>query len=119
MLRKAYLEITNKCNLSCSFCHGTSRPAKFMSVEEFTHAATELRKVTEYLYFHLLGEPLLHPHLEEFFTIADSLGFKVIITTNGTLLQKRKSTLLGAKCLHKVSVSLHSFEANNAGCDPC
>ena len=118
MLRKAYLEITNKCNLSCSFCHGTSRPAKFMSVEEFTHAATELRKVTEYLYFHLLGEPLLHPELPKFFEIADSLGFKVIITTNGTLLQKRKSTLLGAKCLHKVSVSLHSFEANNAGCDP-
>lgn len=118
MLRKAYLEITNKCNLSCSFCHGTSRPAKFMSIEEFTHAARELRKVTEYLYFHLLGEPLLHPHLEELFNIADSFGFKVIITTNGTLLQKRKHILLNAKCLHKVSVSLHSFEVNNSGGDP-
>lgn len=112
MFKKAYLEITNECNLACSFCHGTARPKKYMTVEEFTNAARELRAYTEYLYFHLMGEPLLHPNIDEFLSIAHDLGFKVIITTNGSLIKEKKDVLLKAPALHKVSVSVHSFEAN-------
>ena len=115
MLKKAYLEITNACNLRCNFCHGTKRDIKYLSEEEFTLAATKLRGVTEYLYFHLMGEPLLHPKLPDFFRIAGDLGFKVILTTNGTLLPKKTDLLLQAKPLHKVSISLHSYEANDIG----
>lgn len=114
MLKKAYLEISNSCNLSCSFCHKTKRELRFMSEEEFTCAANELRKHTEYLYFHLMGEPLLHPLLERFLDIAYDLGFKVILTTNGTLLKRKRDILLSAGALHKVSISLHSFEANES-----
>ena len=112
MLKKAFLEITNSCNLDCDFCHKTSRPTKFLTKEEFTYAAKELRRVSEYLYFHIMGEPLLHPLLEEFFKIAGELGFKVIITTNGTLIPKRRKILLNSPSLHKVSISLHAYEAN-------
>ena len=38
---------------------------------------------------------------------------KVCITTNGTLLEKRSDELLAAGSLHKISVSLHSFEGND------
>jgi len=113
MPNKAFLEITNACNLSCSFCHGTKRPVRYISKEEFAHAAGELRGFAEYLYFHLMGEPLLHPELEEFLNIAGSLGFKVILTTNGTLLPRKAEILLQSQALHKVSISLHSFEANS------
>lgn len=113
MLKKAYFEITNVCNLSCSFCHGTKRAPHFLSKEEFILGATEIRKHTEYIYFHLMGEPLLHPLLDEFLKIAHELGFKVIITTNGTLLSKKKDILLSAPALHKVSISLHAYEAND------
>ena len=112
MLKKAYLEITNQCNLGCSFCHGTKRPVRYITTEEFTRAAKELRRVSEYIYFHLMGEPLLHPELEEFFSIAHSLGFKVIITTNGTLLGEKRDILLSSPALHKVSISIHAYEAN-------
>ncbi len=112
MPNKAFLEITNVCNLSCSFCHKTKRPPAFMSREQFAHAAKKLRPYADYLYFHLMGEPLLHPDIGDFFKIADELGFKVIITTNGTLLDKRASELISAPSLHKVSISLHSFEGN-------
>lgn len=115
MLKKAYLEITNACNLNCSFCHKTKRETKYLSLEEFKTAATKLRDVTEYLYFHLMGEPLLHPDLGNFLSYASSLGFKVILTTNGTLLKKREKILLNAPSLHKISISLHSFEANEMG----
>ena len=65
MLRKAYLEITNICNLSCSFCPGTKREKRFMSAEDFSILAAKLRPHTEYLYLHLMGEPLLHPEFED------------------------------------------------------
>lgn len=115
MPNKAYLEITNVCNLSCSFCHGTIREPKFISQEEFRTAASKLRSFAEFLYFHLLGEPLLHPDLAEFFSIAGELGFKVNLTTNGTLLKEREDVLLNAKSLRKISISLHSYEVNSIG----
>lgn len=115
MPNKAFFEITNACNLSCGFCHGTKRKIKYLTAEEFYKGAVQLRSFADYLYFHLMGEPLLHPLLGEFFKIAEELGFRVILTTNGTLLDKRKDVLLSAKALHKVSISLHCYEANHIG----
>lgn len=115
MLKKAYLEITNACNLSCSFCHGTKRPIRYLSEDEFRLCVQKLRPITEYLYFHLMGEPLLHPRLAEFFAIAGQFGFKVILTTNGTLLPQKAQLLLAAQSLHKVSISLHCYEVNEIG----
>ncbi len=112
MPNKAFLEITNACNLRCSFCHGTNRPVRYMSCGEFKRAAEEIRPFAEYLYFHVMGEPLLHPSLEEFLGIAGELGFKVILTTNGTLLKKCGDILINSSSLFKVSISLHSYEAN-------
>ena len=76
--RKVYLEISNICNLSCRFCPGTKRPKKAMTEEEFSALLPKLRPYTDFLYFHLMGEPLLHPKLERFLQIAGEYGFKVI-----------------------------------------
>ena len=124
MLRKAYLEITNICNLACSFCPGTRRTGQFMSVVTFRTLAEKLRGSTDYLYFHLMGEPLLHPDLTKLLAIADSLGFRVMITTNATLLPEKGELLLSSPALHKVNFSLQSFEANEGEglhgyLDPC
>ena len=56
-LKKAYLEITNLCNLSCSFCPGTGRRTGFLAPEDFRTLALRLRPHTEYLYLHLMGSP--------------------------------------------------------------
>ncbi len=115
MANKVFLEITNACNLACDFCHGTKREIRYLTKEEFEKAATEARTFAEYLYFHLMGEPLLHPLLGDFFEISKDLGFRVILTTNGTLLSKKEDILLSADALHKVSISLHAYEANKMG----
>jgi hypothetical protein len=60
-----------------------------------------------------MGEPLCHPQLPDFLEAAENHGFKVILTTNGTLLEKQKENLLDAPALHKVTISLHAFEAND------
>ena len=113
--RKVYLEISNICNLSCRFCPGTKRPKKAMTEEELAVLLPKIRPYTDYLYFHLMGEPLLHKNLERFLEMAGSYGFKVILTTNGTLLKKQQEMLLSSPALHKVNVSLHAFEANVGG----
>ena len=115
MLRKVYLEITNVCNLSCAFCPGTQRAPHFLTEAEFEQLAGRLAGKAEYLYFHLMGEPLLHPSLAYFLRRAGELGFRVILTSNGTLLPEREALLLDAPALHKVNLSLQSFEANAGG----
>lgn len=109
MYNKVYIEITNICNMNCSFCHGHKRPLRRMTIEEFTHILDELTDQTKYLYYHLMGESLTHPQLSEFIKLAEERGYKSIITTNGTLLKKRGEELLAAG-VHKVNISLHSFE---------
>ena len=111
--RKVYLEISNICNLSCRFCPGTKRTKKALTEEEMAILLPKIRPYTDYLYFHLMGEPLLHPKLERFLEIAGKHGFKVILTTNGTLLKKQQEMLLHSPALHKLNISLHAFEAND------
>lgn len=115
MFKRAYIEITNVCNLRCSFCPGTTRTPHAMTPDEFRTAAQKLRPYTDYLYFHVMGEPLLHPQLAQLLHLADELGFRVCLTTNGTLLNDAARTLQNAPALHKVSISLHSFEGNDGG----
>lgn len=111
--RKIYLEISNVCNLHCAFCPGTSRKPQVMTEEAFAALLPKLRPYSDYLYFHLMGEPLCHPKLECFLELAGEAGFKVILTTNGTLLHKQQEMLLASPALHKVNISLHAFEAND------
>ncbi len=111
--QKIYVEISNLCNLSCAFCPGTRRQPRRMTPDEFAILAPKLRPYTDFLYFHLMGEPLCHPELAHFLDIAHFHGFRVIITTNGTLLSGRQDLLLSSPALHKVNISLHAFEAND------
>ncbi len=109
MYNKVYVEITNICNMHCSFCHGHSRAPRQMSREEFVCILDKLTEQTKYVYYHLMGEPLMHPLLPEFITMAGERGYKSIITTNGTLLHRRGNELLQAG-VHKMNLSIHSFE---------
>ena len=110
---KIYLEISNLCNLSCAFCPGTRRQKKALTEAEFSTLLPKIRPYTDFLYFHLMGEPLIHPKLQRFLELAGDAGFKVILTTNGTLLAKQQEMLLNSPALHKVNISLHAFEAND------
>lgn len=114
-LKRVYVEITNRCNLRCSFCPGTRRPLRDMTAVEFALLAARLRPYADYFYLHVMGEPLLHPQLKEILSICADLEAKVIITTNGVLLPEQGNTLLAASALYKLSVSLHSMEGNGAG----
>ena len=109
MYSRVYVEITNICNMNCSFCHGHSRLPGRMDEASFSRILEQLTGKTGYIYYHLMGEPLTHPDLPHFLEIAKNRGFRSVITTNGTLLNKRGQALIEAG-VHKISISLHSFE---------
>ena len=112
MYSRVYVEITNICNRACSFCPGTKRQKRRMTLDEFLRILSELDGITEYIYLHVMGEPLTHPELLAFIDLASSRGFKCAITTNGALLDKRCDELLSSK-LYKINISIQSFESGS------
>ncbi len=104
---KIYVEITNICNLNCSFCSKDTREKKEMTVEEFKKVIEKIKDYTESIYLHVKGEPLLHSKLGEILDICDDNKMKVCITTNGTLLKKQKD-YLKKHHIKQINVSLHS-----------
>ncbi len=111
--KKVYIEITNVCNLQCYFCPKTNRQQRFLGLSEFSYVLDEIREFTDYVYFHVKGEPLLHPNIDEFLDISYDKEVKVNITTNGTLLSKVKEKLIHKPALRQINISLHSFDGNN------
>lgn len=103
--KKIYLEITNICNLSCDFCLKNTRENSYMSKDNFIKILDKVKKHTRYLYFHLMGEPLIHPNINEFIDIANNYNFYINITTNGYLINK----IIDNKNIRQINISLHSF----------
>lgn len=105
MFKKIYLEVTNNCNLNCSFCIGNKRDKKFIDVEQFKLILEKLKEYTKYLYFHVMGEPLLHPNINELIDLG-SKDFFINITSNGYLIKKIENN----KNIRQINLSLHSYD---------
>lgn len=115
--KKFYIEITSVCNLACHFCPPTERKASFIKVEEFTNILDQIKPHTDYIYFHLKGEPLLHTKIDQLLDISHEKGFKVNITTNGTLINKVKEKLWLKPAIRQFNFSLHSFDGHQGSSD--
>ncbi|MNJ47536.1 molybdenum cofactor biosynthesis protein A [compost metagenome] len=115
--KKFYIETTSICNLACSFCPPTERKSQFIQLDEFTHILDQVRPYTDYIYFHVKGEPLLHPKIDQMLDISHDKGFKVNITTNGTLIHKNMNKLLHKPALRQINFSLHSFDGHEGSTD--
>ncbi len=110
--KKIYIEISNVCNLQCTFCPEVVRGKKFMEPELFKKVATEAAPLTDVVCFHLMGEPLLHPEFENYLNICAALGVRVELTTNGILLNEQRIETLMNPVLKQINFSLQSFESN-------
>jgi len=105
MFKKIYVEITNNCNLSCLFCNEIKRKKEFITIDKFNILLNKLKGYTNYLYFHLMGEPLLHPNINELIDLG-SKSFNINITTNGYYIDRIKNN----KNITQINISLHSFD---------
>ena len=105
MYKKVYLEVTNICNLNCSFCIKNNREKIFVSLNNFKIILDKIKGYTKYLYFHVSGEPLMHPNINELINVA-SKDFYINVTTNGFLIDKIKDN----HNIRQINISLHSFK---------
>ena len=80
-----------------------------MTLTELDLITDKLLPFTDYIYFHLMGEPLLHKDLIDMISLTSNKGFKCAVTTNGTLLKARGDALIKSG-VYKINISLHSFE---------
>lgn len=108
LFKRVYIEITNVCNLNCSFCPKTLREKRYMRVDEFKLIINKIKDYTDYVYLHIKGEPLMHPNLDEILDIITKNNLEVNITTNGRLLGE-KLDILNSKKIRQINISLHSF----------
>src|ERR1022692_4237318 len=83
-LRQIFLYLTYSCPFRCNHCLIGDRRGSF-------YAASEVRNILMMLRSHgaakvtlLGGEPTVHPHLTEVIDAAKSLGYQVVLDTNGS-----------------------------------
>ncbi len=104
--KKIYIEITNICNLKCSFCPQDNMVKKEMSLEEFEIILNKIKDYTDYIYLHVKGEPLTHSNLKNIIMLAKKYKFNINITTNGTLLKNKYKDIIG---IRELNISLQSI----------
>lgn len=105
--KKIYIEITNICNLSCSFCSIDDRKKEFITPDKLEKLLIKINDYTDYVYLHVKGEPLLHPEFNKILDLCQKYHKQVNITTNGTLI-KAKQQELTHPAVRQINISLHS-----------
>lgn len=108
-ISRVYIEITSRCNLNCAFCSSAGRTGQDMDPAFFASLLPQVKQLTDFIYLHVQGEPLLHPSLEEIMDICDKERMQVQLVTNGTLLNMHPH-LIDHPSLRKISFSLQSVE---------
>ncbi|MFZ4405390.1 MAG: radical SAM/SPASM domain-containing protein [Pseudobdellovibrionaceae bacterium] len=116
--QKVHIEISNICNLQCSFCPEVIRNKKIMDVSVFENIIQQVAPLTQLVCFHLMGDPLVHPHLSELIQICEKHQVKIFFVTNGVLIKDSNADLLLSPAFYQVNFSLHSFFDNFPGKDP-
>jgi MoaA/NifB/PqqE/SkfB family radical SAM enzyme len=115
---KVHVEISSICNLQCSFCPEVIREKKLMEPELFRRIIEQVAPLTEQVAFHLMGDPLVHPRLDELVAITEEHSAKIFLVTNGVLLREKQAELLLRAAFRQVNFSLHSFPDNFGDKDP-
>lgn len=112
-MKSIYIEITNVCNLQCSFCPSAS-PALdiqrgFISRDLFRKILANAKEIVDSVYFHVLGEPTLHPDFLNFLKDLESTTLALNLTTNGTTIEKTGPFILACPSVRQVNFSTHAY----------
>ena len=112
MFERVYIEISNICNLQCTFCPEVKRDKKILDPKDFRKYAEQAKPLTKQVCLHLMGEPLAHPQFAEIAEICEELKLRIFLTTNATLLKRHSEKLLSWSSLDQINFSVHSYFAN-------
>jgi radical SAM protein with 4Fe4S-binding SPASM domain len=109
---RAYVEITNVCGLSCSFCPPKTKPSLTMELPFFKKVVEELTPYTDEIALHVMGDPMVLSNLGEYLDTVHMRRLKVMITTSGFYLDSARREALFHPSIKQVNISLNSFNKN-------
>ncbi len=110
---RTYIEITNVCGLSCSFCPTKELPVKQMDLPFFESLITQLKPYTKEIACHVLGDPLTQSNLHDYLDVIHKHGLKAMLTTSGYFLKKHRDETLFHPAVKQINISLNSFNKND------
>ncbi len=110
--KRVHVEISNICNVQCSFCPIVERPKEIMDELQYQRILDQLVPLTDDICLHLMGEPLAHPKFESLMERSSLAGAQVQITTNGILIKRLGKMLLNQSSLRQINFSLQAFKDN-------
>ena len=116
------LEITNRCNLACGYCHahGGHFTDIILSEDRMESLFKEMKEahITKVIFSG--GEPILHNSLRKYVDIAEQYGFECDICTNGTVISADTLNWL-KKHFKNITITLDTVDpdifAKMKGCD--
>jgi radical SAM protein with 4Fe4S-binding SPASM domain len=113
MFSRVYIEITNFCGLNCKFCEPKKNAKAVMDLALFEKIHMDIQGRTKELSYHLLGDPLSVPNLDEYLDISQKYGFNASLTTSGFYMDEQQSiSTLFHPAVKQINISLSSFFAN-------
>ncbi len=110
---RIYIELTNVCGLSCSFCPTKELPSKEMDLEFFESIIKQAKVYTNEIACHVVGDPLTQSNLSFYLDIIHKHGLKAMLTTSGYFLKKHTYDTLFHPCVKQINISLNSFNKND------
>ena len=117
-MKSVYIEITDACNLRCSFCPSSDcrdeaisgKSHNFMSSTLFRQCiAGAVEAGIENVYLHVLGEPTLHPGFALFLKEIKTAGLSLTLVTNGTTIARTAHHILNSPAVRQVNFSTHAY----------
>ncbi|MEN8726594.1 MAG: radical SAM protein, partial [Sulfurovum sp.] len=110
---RIYIELTNVCGLSCSFCPTKELPSKEMDLDFFESIVKQAKAYTNEIACHVLGDPLTQSNLHAYLDVLHKHGLKAMLTTSGYFLKKHSYDTLFHPCVKQINISLNSFNKND------
>ena len=108
-----HIEITNICNLKCTFCPPKILPNGTMSLEKFDDLNFQLKPYTKELAYHMVGDPLVLSNLNEYLNISLKHDLKVNITTTANNINEKHYLALMNPTIKQINFSINSYNANS------
>ncbi|MEO0760155.1 MAG: radical SAM protein, partial [Cyanobacteria bacterium J06648_16] len=113
-LERIHLEVTNVCNFKCEFCPDAimERKRGHMDIALLEKALDDIaeHRLARIVAFHLMGEPLIYPHIFEAIAMATDRQLNLHLTTNGSTFHIRPHHIpqLVSSGIPKVTISLQT-----------
>lgn len=115
-LETASIEITKNCNLKCKHCYQGSHMDEqlMMNLNEVRSIASKLGELGTLSVVLTGGEPFLHPNLVEIVETFNNWNIRVVIFTNGQVIQNETiRKLSNMNVLVRISLEGHNEEIND------